>query len=875
DGAQCRELEILGYDFLLEREEYDEVNRTYVPTVYTRDYVTWQVAVMDLYKALGKEIISYALYFEGDADSSEPVTLNNSPISQSLPSYVSSLDTSRVETHLFVTRTYSVDQYYNWAVRELGIERLYMRQDITNSEFIIMVADAMRMYGEPVMSEMEMNLLLQVYGGTIPEYLNEEERNAYLYLKARGVLNIELDYSQRLQFKDMLNILMCVKDPASRTDFKSIQITMDIGEELVNMGYFPKTVNIVDGDAIYVEDRELTDWDLVENIGYYDYFIHVDDRTEFRSELTGEPVTDEKIFISAVNGENEEGAKAGTRYLGRKVFNGEEYYHFQAPQSFTGVMEFNTEETSDLPYYLRIQKSSTKGGVFAFSKGDTKITLKRQSSFGAIDGLLDEYDLWDSERVKEAQKKTSWLQDFGDWLFPTVRAYANEDIVDFAYPASMPTGANSISKIEFLVYNVDSNTKYTGDEGLADITDNRDGTWTVQTRRYLKQYVMNHIERGEVDPGVAYGAICNLSGDILLDYDTLVQAGLFYNDYGDHVPTPDDQNGQILRLTGKHGQVKLNNATREIVVGNVIYKLKNEGDAGLFRFLEKDGVQKLYVDFRVAYGWALDKIQITITGTAQSYTVNVHDRVDSEGLFTSVRVLPVASFMTTQDNSLYYSTAIPGSSINIIPGNMLDSCKAPSILLTSSFPIGNWLMYQGANSATGGVDEYIYVYYLRQALEDYGIEIPNGQEALKTKLGYVVFDDELWCIREFSVTELIRSGALRQVEGVGYLYEIPDIKDISMEAYLKGELLLPIGYDVTGNCLRNINVCKFMGLKYGYRKMDNSITVGNEVTVLDIHGSESQVELDGGVGTPVPAPVGIAALYGGGPRLYATLDNSM
>ncbi len=880
DGSQCRELEVLGYDFLLEREEYDEGSRTYTPTVYDREYVTWQVAVMDLYKALGKEIISYALYFESDENAGERVTLNNSPISQSLPSYVSELDTSRVETHLFVTRTYAVGKYYDRAVSELGVGRLYMRDDIGNSDFIILVANAMQRYGEPVMSEMEMNMLLQVYGGTIPEYLNEIERDAYLYLKARGVLNVDLDYTQKLKFKDMLNILMCVKDKESRTDFKSIQVTVDIGEELVNMGYFPKTVNIVDESAVYVKEQELTDRDLANGVDYYDYFILVGDDTEFRSRETGELVTDEKIFISAVNGENEKGARAGTRYLGRKEFDGREYYHFQAPQSFSGVMEFNTEETTDTPYFMCIPEKQLRGGIYVYKKSKKgEVTLKREGSFDSVEGLTGTYGVWDRERIQKA-RKVSWLDELGDWLVPSIRVYAKEEMAglsSFAYPKL--SGRQAYDKeVEFLVYNVGEGACYVGAEDRAEITDNGDGTWTVRTTAGLKNYVMNNIVRSESSPGVMYGAICNLAGDVLVDYDTLVEAGLFNNDYGGQIPTPDDQNGQILRLTGKFGQVKLNNTTREIVAGNVIYKLKNDGGAGLFKFLEERGEQKLYVDFRVAYGWALDKLQMTITGTAQSYTVNVYDRAATENLFTKVGVLPAEPFVTAND-SLAQGQYLPGTSTEVVPGNMLDSCKQPSILLTSSYSLANWIMYQGVNPESGTADEYIYVYYLRAAMEDYGIDIPNGQKGLKNKLGYVVCDNDLWCVREFSAAELVRSGKLRYVEGVGYLYQLPEFSAISMEAYLRGEVLFPVGYDLDNNCLRNINVCKFGDFPYGTRpKMEASMEyvdihgMGGE---LDVSTFQDEISFETVSADPVmPAPVGISSMYGGGPRLYTTMANT-
>lgn len=880
EGSQCRELEILGYDFLLAKEEYNESTREYIATGYRDQFMTWEIAVMDMYKALGKEIISYARYFEADTNAGEGqrVTLENSPIGQSLPSYVSNLDTSRVETHLFATRTYAVERYYERAVNELGVSWRYRKEYMSNSEFIILVAQAMQMYGEPVMSEMEMNLLLQVYGAGIPEYLTDTERNAYLYLKARGVLNLELDYTQPLEFEDMLNILMCVKDKGSRTDFKSVQVTMDIGEELINKGYFPKTVNIADSNAIYVEELEIPESEVAEEIRYYDYLIRVDENTEFVDEV-GQPVREDRIFVSAENGHNEKGAREDTAYLGVKEIRGERYYHFRVTTEFKGVLEFNTEQGADTPENIRMTARQVGGGVYSYSsKKKGTVYIRRDKTFMefARDMEEDMSAYWDNNRMRRSRTKVSLLEGFFNWLMPAVKAYAL-DSVDRARASEVGT-----EWIRFKVYNV-AGAEYDGDRGNVTITDNGDGSWTINTVAVNRAYVLAHIKRNEAQSSVAYRAICNLTGKVLVDYDTLVEAGLFYTDVGGQLPTPDDLNATQLTLNGKYGQVRLNSATREIIVGSVLYKLKNTGDdLVLFKFLEKDGKEKLYIDFRVAYGWSVDTLNTTITGTGDSYTVSVTREDVLSPMLKEVYVKPPEGFGTWGD--LHNSV-----SMQIIPGGYLDD-NDPCILLTSPYVLSNWLVYQGANTLMGSSDEYIYVYYLKSAFEDFGIPLPKGHEGLKRRLGYVVLDseesDSEWCVREFNVGSLIEQGIIIYDEQLGYIYKLPAIEDVTLKAYLTGDFLLPICYDRNSGCLRNVNVNKFCGLKYG------SISVGEEVYYVDrsVVDSESipqatpipENEPSPQVTpTPVPGsqviatPVGIPAYYGTARRYVPVTSASL
>jgi len=860
EGSQCRELEILGYDFLLSREEYNEGTKEYVATEYRDPFVIWEVAVMDLYKALGKEIISYARYFENDVNAEEGrrVTLENSPIGQSLPSYVSDLDTSRVETHLFVTRTYAVERYYERAVNELGVSWRYRREYMSNSDFVLLVAQAMQMYGEPVMSELEMNLLLQVYGAEIPEYLTETEREAYLYLKARGVLNIDFDFTQPLEFKDMLNILMCVKDQDSRTDFKNIQVTMDIGEDLINRGYFPKTVSIVDRQAPYVEEMEVSEGEVAGEVSYHDYLVLIDENTEFR-DSAGQPVREDKIFVSAENGQNEKGARDGTAFLGIEMFAGRRYYHFRVSTEFEGVLEFNTEQSTDAPENIRMTARWVGGGVYSFSsrkKGTVYVQRDKTFKKFAEETGVDMSGYWDKSKLKKSKASASLLDEFFNLFMPTVRAYAAPSVTGLfrIYQSSIPV------PVKFKVYNV-ADAEYTGDSSYVVITDNGDGTWTILTQECYREYVLKHIVRKDTQSATVYRAICNLTGEVLLDYDALVEAGLFYTDVGGQLPTPDDLNATQLTLNGRYGQVRLNSATREIVVGSVLYKLKNTGeDLVMFKFLEVDGKEKLYVDFRVAYGWSVDKADITVLGTGDSYTVSIAKEDMLLPMLREVAVNPPEGFCSVGDlqNPM---------SMQIIPGGYLHDSDEPCILLSSPYTLTNWLVYQGANGKTGSADEYVYVYYLKSALEDFGVSPPGDQEKLKGRLGYVILDAEEesssnWCIREFSIDELIRQGCVFWEEHLGYVYKLPAVEEVTLEDYLKGEVLLPICYDKNSDCLRNINVNEFSSYGYGSRPtergmcyVDSSVTITSEPNPQVTSTSVPSTQV-------ISTPVGIPAYYG-------------
>ena len=110
---QSRALEILGYDCLLDSENY---NGSTYSVVETGEYVTYGTALMDIYKALGLSQIHAKVYLSED----NSLSMTNSPVILNLPSIVKDIDTSKGRADVFVTRT-EKGYYYEKAKKDLNI----------------------------------------------------------------------------------------------------------------------------------------------------------------------------------------------------------------------------------------------------------------------------------------------------------------------------------------------------------------------------------------------------------------------------------------------------------------------------------------------------------------------------------------------------------------------------------------------------------------------------------------------------------------------------------------------------------------------------------------------------------------------------------
>lgn len=444
-GEQSRALEILGYDFLYTDEKFDTKSKKY-SRVLLGTKITQQTAIMNIYKALGLEQYDIKMYHQKAS-----YNKGNSPTGSLLgrdtllykivDGYSSVTDTfDGYETYVFTTRTNPI-LYMRKLQNDFNIS---LESDksatMTLEDFIIMTYKMMSFYGEPVLSKQETNQLLQAYGAEVPEGMSSEFQEAWMYLKARGVLNIDNDrLNGNLTKTDMFDILMCVKDRDSRTNYKEVQLTYELNTDIVNKGYYPVTTTVTEVDEINITGEV-----SYEDCTVYDYMVPISDYSRFLGQ-TGDEVTTQ--FVS----DNPEACNLtlpGSSYLG--VVD-DTYYHFiipiDDPAMKDGYYRVDTLGAEDKPGAIMLLDG---GGIYKFESstgaGAQKLNYFKRRPFNDSEfpdyvdkerkaGKNDfDYDSWgndkeyiyvrdedDNERVEPDVEDTWGVDNWeGPWIRETI-----------------------------------------------------------------------------------------------------------------------------------------------------------------------------------------------------------------------------------------------------------------------------------------------------------------------------------------------------------------------------------------------------------------------------------------------------------------------
>ena len=238
-----------------EHESYDitgNTNPRSLAVLYQEEIpqknVTWLDAVTVLYKAVGQPLYTYQTFQTYNSR----ITPETSPAYQGFSNIVPD-EAGRYEGYDFymflnrnnpvygtVNNYTMVSSYWTKALNERFVARSTdMNSPITVSEFYILATKMMQAYGEPVMNQDEIKALLQVYGSEYPVQLGFEIADAWAYLKVRGCLNSELVPSGYLDRNDLLDICMCIADEDSRSDYKNIDVVLNLSDVLRDDGYYP------------------------------------------------------------------------------------------------------------------------------------------------------------------------------------------------------------------------------------------------------------------------------------------------------------------------------------------------------------------------------------------------------------------------------------------------------------------------------------------------------------------------------------------------------------------------------------------------------------------------------------------------------------
>lgn len=857
-NEESRALEILGYDFLLSDESYN--GSTYTAS-RVQGGISRQTAIMDVYKALGIEMQEIQLYFQ-------PTTkeeLINSPAIKDLSWIVNDVDSSRGKTSAFITRT-NPTLYVNKAKTDLHLSdsAVSSTSTITLGDFIVLVAAMMDFYGEPVISDAEMNTLLQVFGSNIPQALTGNQRNAYIYLRSRGILTDEyMSYETALTFDQMTTILMRVKDTDSRQNLKEIQVTMNISDTLKSAGYFPKTISLTsDANAVQVKKSYYYD-----DVTYYDYLV---DRAS--TGFFGDNVF---IPVDVQNYATSQGLN-GASYVGVETHNGKQYYHFRIYAAAENTTYFaQTQQYANATQIFLIAEAKSDhfvavkqgGGIYTVGNAKSGVYDTSRQSFGnSFDGYVDA----ERKGVEIASD-----QSIIDTLLAKISNIFEPAVAKAATPVpSMDDydGGNTTQvKVKLTVYNASKVSGFANTGSVA----NTYASWWDQAEQdlvndtrtlvideaYVNSFLAN-IVRSEEEKvsNPAITSIASVAGDnVLVNLDYLVDMGLVYKpvsgvwDLDPEVP---------LTLDTKYGRVVLNQTCNLVVTGTTLYKVP----AGQVLFTvssvdaNKDGHNDVLVDFRAAYGWSRNDINMTIVGTGDSTNVNISPIADAAGtsIFKAVKEykiqlpIPFNNEESAQNIGLF------------LQGGLVSSHE--EMLMLSNYPLSNWMVYSSEN------DNFLYVFYHKDAFTSYGLTPPSDMDDLKKVCyPYNSIDGDNWVVRKFVLNYNTNGtpGQMTYTVDYGFLYNVPTADEFSMEKYLNGEIMLPI-YTTSTNATgarRNANVNIWSGCKYGTRPVKTEYDAASKSTVMQVVDINGTVETITGPTKSVYAmkatPAGVQALFGG------------
>lgn len=263
---------------------------------------------------------------------------------------------------------------------------------MTLAEFCVYVKKMMDLYGEEVLTDKEMEILLVSYGTKLPYGLESEEQlEAIKYLMAKGIVSDSMYWEGDLTLEDMLVVLSRVKDEGSRLTFKNIEIEYD--PDLVSMGYCPAEMTFVEETSIGVVSTTLNESYSYNNAEWFDYFLRMPkevetpDKTKINPRFIAtngaqEYVTTDIFLVKAVDGEfNYMTSTAARDYDNIKIVgyenleDGYEYLHvkiktaalFSAgtntpnPNYVDGkYIYINTTSEEDAPKYWKVDY---RGGV--------------------------------------------------------------------------------------------------------------------------------------------------------------------------------------------------------------------------------------------------------------------------------------------------------------------------------------------------------------------------------------------------------------------------------------------------------------------------------------------------------------------------------
>lgn len=465
----------------LRDRDKDTLRSLYYQELIPEEEITWLDAVTLLYKAVGQEIQSFESFIVHDSK----IKPENSPAYQNLSDIVPGYQNPN--TGLYEEYTYNgynvymffsrsnivytaddtgnaighVDYYWNRAMADGVVMKDNAMNKIRGDELFILASRIMQIYGEPEMNQDEIDALLQVYGKDYPVQLGADVADSWAYLMVRGCLEADISYTGYVSRDQMLDLAMRIKDTDSRTDYKTIQVTLDLADVMISDGWYP------------VRDLEYTTSASVEmEIDYtiqthYDYLIRKGEKISEGKDLkfvsaNGIEATD-LIVSTDVNARHNVTTCVGTvhnistvsgaEYKGIVTIDGKEYYHLRIPKDagigtgfkiFGIIVDADGKEVAATNEYMFIPSNMIGGGVYSgwvADGGGIKATANSFFTFDQLKGNLV-YKYTDCVRALDMDvQQQRQLADRSDMTILEYLAYQWDRLTTPMYAEAAPSTA--------------------------------------------------------------------------------------------------------------------------------------------------------------------------------------------------------------------------------------------------------------------------------------------------------------------------------------------------------------------------------------------------------------------------------------------------
>lgn len=765
-SGSVRELTTLGYDFLLKSESVSnvetgsrDINAKYSVQKIDREngFVDLNTALMDIYKAIGQSKFDVMYAFSSD----DSLTVENSPIQEQINLLLSKsqgIDTSDGKAWVFVTRTnpilYWKQAAYDGVIWDAEVVKNAGKaggasntkdEEVSLAQFCEYAYNIMNIYGEPVMTQAEKNILLQLYGSTVPyKSCTSGQVKAIETFIAKGIISPEEDASKLLWNSDidyeyMLTLLMRIADTNARTTYKDVQITMDAS--MIENGYYNANLSYETSNVVsFTESKSAA---RVTN--YYDVLLGADQFMTMANSV-GTNGVDTDLFIPA-----------------HLVFTTEDGNVFPINTQVTAyTQKIYSKDYPKLAYVKSSYDVASDGPLMQFcaSEGiteqDGKKMLQLRIAAFTVDDLLNDDGMYHLQLISDKGELSSTVfkiqpgggvyytsgnkssdrvdDDYGEdevilsnqkEINNLLKIYKNkgqeaaerqlaeyeknnpqwttEEIDAAEYAASngeqLASTGNVVMYMEIVAGTESSIVVQTkeGSKTLADIMGDYKGKKYLdpndQTSLAFKRINQTHYQVENCTGTTQLNEVIKSSsvkGSSMAycyqDTDLMVSVEWLKNTK--MILKDPVESGDVLMLTTKYSNIWLDKKNKYIVVGSCVYDLKDSKNGTDQVWFKTSG--DTFVNFRAVLGWtgAFNIFKCT----DNKITVSVMGSGTSNGAIEQSKLLTYATSVKLQDIKSG-ENATTGNTIPILRLNANDQGYKTNIPMTSQYPFGNYLVY--------------------------------------------------------------------------------------------------------------------------------------------------------------------------------------